>query len=229
MPSSFIGLSPSFTVNPIITAETFRMSLTLLIILFTSVISVMAWHNQNMMRQLVFSPYIIKRKGEWFRFVTSGLLHINFLHLFLNMYVLYLFGNITEAYFRKLFHPMGATIYVLMYVLSIALSETYSYFKHQDNPSYASLGASGAVSAVVFSSILLEPLNKIGLIFFPVGIPGFLFGLLYLLYSMYMAKQAHDNVGHYAHFYGAVFGFIFPILLKPVLLVHFISQVTNGY
>src|SRR5688500_6548115 len=119
------------------------------------------------MQQLVFSPYTIKRKREWFRFFSSGLLHINFMHLLFNMYALYLFGNITEAFFRDLFHPMGATVYILMYILSIGLSEAYSYYKHQDNPQYASLGASGAVSAVVFASILFEPLNKIGLIFFP--------------------------------------------------------------
>ncbi|HXH17856.1 MAG TPA: rhomboid family intramembrane serine protease [Chitinophagales bacterium] len=205
------------------------MSITLLIIILTCIVSIAAFNNQHMMQQLIFSPYIIKRKGEWFRFVSSGLLHINFLHLFFNMYALYLFGGITEAYFKNMFRPVGATLYMFMYLLAIALSEAYSYFKHQDNPSYASLGASGAVSAVVFASILFEPLNKIGLIFFPVGIPGFIFGLLYLLYSMYMAKQASDNIGHYAHFYGAVFGFIFPITMKPSLFENFLAQVTNGY
>ena len=182
-----------------------------------------------MMQQLVFSPYIIKRKGEWFRFFTSGLLHINFMHLLFNMYALYLFGSIAESYFKHLFGSSGSTVYLFMYVSSIGLSEAYSYYKHRDNPQYASLGASGAVSAVVFASILFEPLNKIGLIFFPIGIPGFIFGLLYLLYSMHMAKQARDNIGHYAHFYGAVFGFIFPILIRPQLLIDFISHVTNGY
>jgi len=205
------------------------MPVTLAIIIVTSIISISAFNNPDMMQRLTFSPYIMKRKGEWFRFISSGLLHVNFLHLFFNMYALYLFGNITEMYFRRLFSPMGATIYLLMYILAIVLSEAYSFFKHRDNPHYASLGASGAVSAVVFASILFEPLNKIGLIFFPVGIPGFIFGLLYLLYSMHMAKQARDNIGHYAHFYGAVFGFIFPILIKPQLLLQFIGKVTNGY
>jgi membrane associated rhomboid family serine protease len=205
------------------------MSITLGIIILTCIISVSAFNNQAMMNQLVFSPYTIKRKKEWYRFFSSGLLHIDFLHLLFNMYALYLFGAITEAYFRSLFDSIGSTVYLLMYVGSIGLSEAYSYYKHQDNPQYASLGASGAVSAVVFASILFEPNNKIGIIFFPIGIPGFIFGLLYLLYSMHMAKQAKDNIGHYAHFYGAVFGFIFPILIKPSLLIEFISQVTNGY
>ncbi len=205
------------------------MSITLLIIILTSIISVGAFNNQNMMQQLIFSPYTIKRKGEWFRFISSGLLHINFLHLIFNMYALYLFGKITENYFRELFQPMGGTVYLFMYLLGIGLSEVYSYVKHQDNPNYASLGASGAVSAVVFASILFEPLNKIGIIFFPVGIPGFVFGILYLLYSMYMARQARDNIGHNAHFYGAVFGFIFPIIMKPSLFENFLAQVSNGY
>jgi membrane associated rhomboid family serine protease len=205
------------------------MSVTLLIILLTSMVSIMAFSNEQMMRQLVFSPYNIRRTGEWFRFISSGLLHINFLHLFFNMYALFLFGGITEAYFRNLFEPMGATLYILMYILAIALSETYSYFRHRHNPAYASLGASGAVSAVVFASILFEPQNKIGLIFFPIGIPGFIFGFLYLLYSAYMAKQANDNIGHYAHFFGALFGFFFPVLIKPSLFSHFIMQITHGY
>jgi len=205
------------------------MNITLLIIVLTSITSIAAFNNQNVMQQLIFSPYTIKRKKEWFRFLSSGFLHSNWLHLFFNMYVLFLFGRITEAYFMQLFENAGATLYILLYVIAIILSEVYSYFRHQDNPGYASLGASGAVSAIVFSSILFQPLNKIGIIFFPIGIPGFIFGLLYLLYSMYMAKHGNDNVGHYAHFYGAVFGFIFPVVLKPELFAHFLHQISYGF
>lgn len=205
------------------------MRITLLIIVLTCITSIAAFSNQQFMQKLIFSPYIIKRQKDWFRFLSSGFLHSNWMHLFFNMYVLFLFGQVTEEYFARLFDQAGATLYILFYTSAIMLSEVYSYFRHQDNPGYASLGASGAVSAVVFASILFQPLNKIGIIFFPIGIPGFVFGVLYLLYSMYMARNANDNVGHYAHFYGAVFGFIFPIVLKPELFLRFMQQITNGY
>lgn len=205
------------------------MTITLLIIVLTCITSIVAFNNPHFMQQLIFSPYLIKRSKDWFRFLSSGFLHSNWMHLFFNMYVLFLFGRITETYFMHLFAHFGATLYILLYAAAIILSEVYSYFRHQNNPGYASLGASGAVSAVVFASILFQPLNKIGIIFFPIGIPGFIFGLLYLLYSMYMARNANDNVGHYAHFYGAVFGFLFPIVLKPELFMRFMEQITNGY
>ncbi len=204
------------------------MSITLLIIVLTCITSIAAFNNENIKQQLIFSPYIIKRKKDWFRFLSSGFLHSDWMHLFFNMYVLFLFGKTTEAYFMRTFDNAGATLYILLYTIAISLSEVYSYFQHQDNPGYASLGASGAVSAVVFASILFQPLNKIGIIFFPIGIPGFIFGILYLLYSMYMARNANDNVGHNAHFYGAVFGFLFPVVLKPELFMEFMQQISYG-
>lgn len=201
------------------------MPITMLIIVLTSITSIMAFSNERIKSQLIFSPYYIKRRKDWFRFLSSGFLHADFFHLFLNMYVLFIFGDITEQYFMMVFGRGGATLYILLYVIAIILSEVYSYYRHQDNPNYASLGASGAVSAIIFASILFQPLSKIGLLFLPGGIPGFLFGILYLLYSMYMARNATDNIGHNAHFYGAVFGFIFPIVLKPELFVHFMQQI----
>src|SRR5688500_6233279 len=153
------------------------MTITLLLIVITCVTSIAAFNNENIRDQLIFKPYIIKRKKDWFRFLSSGFLHMDFVHLFFNMYVLFMFGRITEIYFMELFGRAGATLYILLYAIAIILSEVYSYFRHQDNPGYASLGASGAVSAVVFASILFQPLNKIGIIFLPIGIPGFVFGL----------------------------------------------------
>lgn len=205
------------------------MSLTFIIIILTCISSIAAFQNQSMMSRMVFSPYAIKRSSEWYRFITSGFIHGSWIHLFFNMYVLFLFGSITEDYFEYFYRELGGLFYVALYLIAIILSEVYSYFKHQDNAYYASLGASGAVSAILFASILFQPLSKIGLIFFPIGIPAFIFGVLYLLYSAYMAKQANDNIGHNAHFYGAVFGFIFPVVLKPMLIVNFFEQVATGF
>jgi len=205
------------------------MSITLTIIIVTSIVSVMAFQNPDMVRKGVFSPYTVARhNNEWHRFITSGFLHANWLHLLLNMYVLYMFGNLCESYFEAVFHPAGKVLFLAMYLLAIPISETYSFIKHRDNYMYHSLGASGAVSAVVFAGILFMPWSQIGIIFIPIGIPAFIFGPLYLAYSAYMAKQGTDNIGHDAHFYGAVFGFIFPILLKPSLLTYFIHSIMNG-
>lgn len=206
------------------------MFITIIIIIITCITSIKAFQSRETTSKLVFSPYLIKRRGEWHRFLTSGFIHGSWVHLFFNMYVLFLFGSYTEKFFAAAFQQWGAILYVILYVLAIVLSEVYSYFKHQDNPYYASLGASGAISAIVFASIVFNPLMKIGLIFIPFfGIPAFIFGILYLLYSMYMAKNGQDHIGHYAHFYGAVFGFLFPIILKPSLALHFFDLVIHGY
>ena len=204
------------------------MSVTVIIIIITCIISIAAFQNEDLLRKLIFSPYTVARdSSQYFRFLTSGLIHGNWLHLLLNMYVLWMFGYITEQYFAGIFYPAGTILFIALYILAIPISETVSFIKHKDNHSYASLGASGAVSAVVFASILFEPTNKLYIIFIPIGIPAFIFGPLYLAYSAYMSKQNIDNIGHDAHFFGAVFGFVFPLLFKPELLLRFISIITE--
>jgi membrane associated rhomboid family serine protease len=197
--------------------------ITTVIIAITVLISILAFNDHNLKQKLIFSPYQIKRSGEWYRFFTSGLIHADWMHLIFNMYVLYGFGQLTETYYVLSFGSTGPYAYALMYVVAIALAEVYSYFKNQDNPYYASLGASGAVSAVLFSSILFNPWSKIGIIFIPIGIPGVVMGALYLVYCQYKARKADDNIGHNAHFYGALFGFVFPLFLKPHLIIDFVN------
>jgi membrane associated rhomboid family serine protease len=204
------------------------MNITLTIIIITSLISVMAFQNHEIIRKAVFSPYAVIHNREWYRFVTSGFLHANWMHLILNMFVLYSFGNYAESAFSFLFPTFGKFLFLAMYILAIPVSETYSFIKHQNNYGYHSLGASGAVSAVLFSSILFMPWAEIGIIFIPIGIPAFIFGPLYLAYSAYMAKQESDNIGHDAHFYGAVFGFVFPLLFKPSLIQYFFESIVAG-
>ncbi len=204
------------------------MSITVIIIIITCIISIAAFQNENLLRKFIFSPYTVARdSSQYFRFLTSGLIHGSWIHLLLNMYVLWMFGYITEQYFSGVFYPAGTALFIAMYILAIPISETVSFIKHKDNYSYASLGASGAVSAVVFASILFEPTNKLYIIFIPIGIPAFIFGPLYLAYSAYMSKQNIDNIGHDAHFFGAVFGFVFPLLFKPELLLRFFAIITE--
>ena len=141
--------------------------------------------------------------------------------------VLYSFGRIVEQYYGFYFSLKGILYYLLLYIGGTALSTLPSYGKHKDDYSYTAVGASGAVSAVVFASIVFDPLNKIYIFLIPIGIPAIIFGILYLVYSWYMGKKNIDNIGHDAHFWGAIFGFVFTILLKPVLLLQLFSILTG--
>lgn len=204
------------------------LTFTLGIIIVTCLASISAFQNNALVSRFIFSPYTVARnQSEWYRFFSSGFLHGGWLHLLFNMYVLWMFGGIVEQYFELLFAPVGSFLFLAMYLIALPISETASYIKHKDNFRYASLGASGAVSAVVFAFILFEPTQKLFFIFIPIGIPAFIFGPLYLAYSAYMAKQNQDNIGHDAHFWGAVFGFVFPLLFKPDLIFRFFNLITS--
>lgn len=168
-------------------------------------------------------PYAVKRNNEWWRFITSGFLHADFMHLFFNMFVLYSFGLALFQYFENLFQELAIYYFLVLYIGAIIISDLSSYIKHHNSPSYRSLGASGAVSAILFAFILINPMSQVLVFFIPM--PGVLMGAIYLGYSWYMAKQGGDRINHDAHFYGALFGFLFPILLKSELFFHFIDAV----
>lgn len=195
----------------------------------TALVSYKAFQDSSLKWRFMFNAYEIKRKKEWYRFFSHGLIHADWVHLGLNIYVLYLFGGKVEHEFIKEFGMVrGIVNYLLLYIGGLAVSSFYSYAKHQDNPNYNSLGASGAVSAVVFASIALFPMDKLGIILIPFYIPGVIFGALYLLYSNYMAKKQMDNIGHDAHFWGALFGFVITFVFNPSLLSSFVNQITNA-
>ena len=145
------------------------------------------------------------------------------------MYALYLFGQVLEEqYFPLLFQQKAMFYYILLYVGGIFFSSLYDLIKQKDNPNYSSVGASGAVTAIVFSAILINPGMGMGILFIPFFIPAWLFGILYLVYSWYMGKRQLDNIGHNAHFWGAVFGFVFTTVLRPGLLIHFYNEIFKG-
>lgn len=203
------------------------MSVTIVIILITVVVSVLAFSNGDLFRRLVFNAYDIKHFKNTYRFLSYALIHGDWIHLLVNMMVLYSFGRIVEQYYGYYFGLKGILYYLLLYIGGTALSTLPSYGKYKDDYSYTAVGASGAVSAVVFASIVFDPLNKIYIFLIPFGIPAIIFGILYLGYSWYMGKKNIDNIGHDAHFWGAVFGFVFTILLKPVLLVQLFTILTG--
>lgn len=201
------------------------MNITLILVIVTAVISYFAFSNEALREKAMFSPYDIKRKNEWYRFISSGFIHADWMHLIFNMLALYTFGEVLERYYLPAyFHAKSSLIYLVLYFGGMVIAGISTYIKQKNNSSYKALGASGAVSAIVFASILFDPLPEGGgIIIFPIPIPipPVIFGVLYLLYSAYMAKKGGDQINHDAHFYGAVFGFVFPCLLHPELFTNF--------
>ncbi len=215
-------------MNRTIMAE-FPISFTVIIIILTALISIPAFSNPAMKERLLFRPYVIARQGQYYRFLTHGFLHANWEHLLINMYVLYIFGEFLEDAFRRIFpNNLGTIMYLTLYLAAIVLSSVPSYFKHKDNPAYGALGASGATSALVFSFILFNPWEWF--IFPP--LPAIIFGVAFLWYSNYMAKRSLDNIGHDAHFWGAVFGLVFTLSsiysFQPAVLEYFMAQLLQG-
>lgn len=208
----------------------FTPIITYIILAITCFVSYKAFEDVELKRKFIFNAYFIKQKQEYYRMFSHGLIHADWMHLGFNMYVLYSFGSNVEPIFVVLFgEKMGMVNYSILYVGGIAIASIYSYFKHQDNIYYNALGASGAVSAILFSSIALAPLSGIGIIFIPGSIPAWIFGILYLLYSNYMAKKGTDNIGHDAHFWGAVYGVVFTFAMKPELIDNFILQIKSQF
>jgi len=192
------------------------------IILVTVIITYVSWGNNYLFNKFVFSPYIILRKKEYFRLLTHGFLHANWMHLLVNMLVFWSFGSALKIYFNIIW-SYGDFIFLLFYLSAIVISSLYSLMRHKDNFEYSAVGASGATSAVVFAYIFFEPWNLV-YFFGLIPIPGIIFGAIYLIYSYQMSKKNIDNIGHDTHFWGAVYGFFFPMLFKPELIHHFINS-----
>lgn len=199
--------------------------ITFSLIISIGFISWSAFRKTELYEKLIFWPAVIKEDGSWFRFISSGFIHANWAHLLINLWVLWIFGRYVESAYGFLFGKAGPFLFLGMYISCLAVGELYSFVKHEDNPAYKSLGASGAVSGVLFTFVLLEPLRNIYLFFIPIGIPAFIFGFIYLGYSWYMSKKNLDNIGHDAHFFGALYGMAFLLILKPKVAIDFINKI----
>jgi Uncharacterized membrane protein (homolog of Drosophila rhomboid) len=194
---------------------------TYIIIGITVVLSYMCFNNRDLFGKLAFAPYRTIKNNEWHRLITHGFIHADTTHLFVNMFTLWSFGTYIEEGFQ--FLGFGTIGYLGLYFGGMIVASLYDLIKRQKDPYYRSIGASGAISAVLFTSIFFNPFGKI-LLFAIIPIPGILFGPLYLVYCQYMNKKGGDNINHNAHFYGAVFGIIYPLLLKPSLIYAFLSN-----
>lgn len=200
------------------------MSVTLIIIITTIILSLYSWSSPVIFERWMFNPYLITRRRQYLRFLTSGFIHKDFVHLFLNMFVLYSFGRYVEFELQFMYGNNAPLTFLIIYILAIVVADLPTFFQYRNVRTYYSLGASGAVSAIVFSSIMFNPLGKVSIIFLPVSFPGFVLGILYLIYSYYQGKRMAGNVNHNAHLFGALFGIAATVALDPNVIIEFISD-----
>ena len=201
---------------------------TWIIIGITTALSVLAFNNEKIMRKMQFNAAQIIHQRQYYRLISHAFIHIGWTHLIVNMMVLYFFGRAVEDYFSYFFFNKAVIYFITLYFGGMLVSNIWGLIKHHNNYYYNAVGASGAVSAVLFTFIFLNPREKLYL-FAIVPIPGILFGIGYLFYSYLMSKRQSDNVAHDAHFLGAIFGFLFPIILKPSLISHFTNQLLSFF
>ncbi len=204
--------------------------ITITIIILTSLISYQAFRDHSLADKLIFQPAAV-RDGEWYRLLTYGVLHADLTHLIFNMFTFYLFGRTIEVYFKGLLgHTPGSIAFIILYIGGLLFSILPTYIKQKDNYYYKGLGASGAVSAVVFAFILINPMSFMGIMFIPIMLPAFLFGFIFVFISMYLDKKQVGGINHSAHIAGGVFGVVltavvFLVLSNTNLLVGFIQKV----
>ncbi|HEX2394220.1 MAG TPA: rhomboid family intramembrane serine protease [Bacteroidales bacterium] len=201
--------------------------MTYILIAFTALISIPAFSKRDSFYKLQFNAYQIYHRKQWYRLLTHGFLHANWMHLIVNMLVLYFFGPKVEGFIRDILPVFLSKwhhlIYILYYFVAIVIASLTSLYKHREDPWYNAVGASGAVSAVLFTFIFFNPWE---LLYFYgiIPVPGIVMGVLYLIYSHYMGRRESDNVNHDAHLSGAIFGFIFPLLIDVKMLGGFIHR-----
>ncbi|WP_430812072.1 MULTISPECIES: rhomboid family intramembrane serine protease [unclassified Carboxylicivirga] len=198
------------------------MDISIIIIIAISAISIAGFSQPELIYKYQFNAWQIKERKEYIRWISHGFFHGGWMHLLINMFVLWSFGRSVQIYFMQSLPGNSKLIFLLFFLSAIVVSSIYSFLKEKNNYNYNAIGASGAVSAVVFASILYDPFRIIYLYFIPV--PGIVLGIGYLVYSRVMSQRNVDNIGHDAHFWGAVYGFVFPILLNPALLLHFFNE-----
>ena len=206
-----------------------ELSITIIIIIITVLVSIGGFSNQKIINDLIFYPPAVSQQNQWYRFFSCGLIHADVGHLIFNMLSFYFFGRFVEGAFVQFFPESGKWLYLVMYVSALFISLYPTYLKHKDNYSYRSLGASGAVSAVIFAGLIIAPTEKIYLFFIPIGIPGFIFAPLYLLLTAYMDRKGGDGINHSAHLWGALYGVVFIVIAGYAagydIVTYFISSV----
>ena len=199
------------------------------LIILTIIVSFSAFQKPELFNKLQFNPYSVHKYNQHYRFLSHALVHADWPHLLINMFVLFFFGPLVEGYMQAYFgYEKGVFYFLLLYIGGTATACLPTFKKQKDNLYYNSVGASGAISAVVFSSIIYNPMSSIclyGILCFP----GIVWGLVYLIYEYYMGKKGGTQVNHDAHFMGAIFGILFTVLIRPVSFMEFIEQIISRF
>jgi membrane associated rhomboid family serine protease len=189
-----------------------------IIFVFTLITSIYAFNNTDLFGKFMLHPYSVAKGSRLYTFITSGLIHADWMHLFFNMFTFFFFAFQLEAI-------IGHWQFAVLYIVSLIVSDIPTAIRHKDDYRYSSLGASGAISAVLFSYILFKPLSLIGVMFIPM--PAIVFGVLYLIYCVYMSKNSRDSINHDAHFFGALSGLILTVIFIPGVIPHFVSELSR--
>ncbi len=196
--------------------------MTLVLIGITVLVSWLAFNNMRLLERLILWPPAIRQRHQYDRLITHGFVHADFQHLLFNMITLYFFGRLIEQFFADYIGHAG---FALFYLSALLVAILPTYLRHIDDQSYRSLGASGAVSAILFSFILLQPWAMIYV--FVVPVPAILYGVLYLGYSIWMDRQGRGNVNHSAHLWGAGYGVLFTLVMEPRVGPAFLEHVLH--
>lgn len=199
---------------------------TMILIVLTVIASIYGWNRPSIQQKWMFNPFIVHNAKQYYRFLSSGFIHSNSMHLIFNMIALFFFGGVIERIYLNTFGNMGIVFYLVTYLAGIVVSNIKTYMKYKDSSYYNSLGASGGVASILFASILYRPTSSICL-YFAICIPAFIMGALYLIYTYYSGKKSSDNINHDAHLFGSLFGIAFTILLRPSVFLEFIERIKN--
>ena len=203
--------------------------MTYAIIGFTVLISLLALRDRKVFESMMFEPFVINTRKDWFRLVTHGFIHGNIPHLAVNMFVLFMFGQNVEHGYAAITGRDSMLPFLILYLAGITLSSLPGYYKHRWDPSYRAVGASGATSAVVFAAILMSPLDKMMLLILPIPTPAWIFGILYLGYEWFQGQRGNDGIAHDAHFAGALVGIVYTAILDPSVLLRFVQAVSGSF
>ncbi|HEV2353713.1 MAG TPA: rhomboid family intramembrane serine protease [Puia sp.] len=199
-------------------------SITMIIIILTAIISILSFNNSRLLDALIFWPPAIHLRHQYYRFITCGFIHADLMHLAFNMFTLYFFGRALENYYMGIL-GLQHYYFTILYITALIVANIPSYIKQRDNYKYRSLGASGAVCAVLFAFIMISPWDKI--VVFVIPMPAILYALLFLGYTIYMSRRGSDNINHDAHLWGAIYGVLFTIAVRPGIVGNFLNELSQ--
>jgi membrane associated rhomboid family serine protease len=205
--------------------------MTIIIVAITVLVSIVAFNDSNLFSKLLFDAWKVTHRKEWYRMFSHGLLHADWMHLAVNMFVLFSFGKGVEYYFGQLeaegMLQHSQLWFLFLYISSLCVASLPTLRKHRNDLSYTAVGASGAVSAVMTTCIFFNPWSKL-YFWAMIPIPGIVFAAAYIFYSSYMSKKPNgEPINHDAHLYGMLYGFVFPLFINPKLFMYFVSQLVD--